>query len=383
MPQTPKSAFFYSTIRSWGWGAPDYVWPRAALELRRRGIPVTACIRPQIRADQRIEPLLDAGVKFLPQPPMIYTQGRIGRLRAKISKWSPTSRPISQALKSAQSPHVFIDQGGSLDFLDESVLISALESQPTSYDVFFRSNNYSGPLVSQKRKQAEQFLANADRCLFNSKWTQEVTELQILATLPNAQIFTHLVRFGHQQPLVWPQGDTARLAIVNRIDVHHKGLDVLLQALSQIDQIKHPWTVNIYGKGPDEDYVKGLIAWLGLSSRVKMHAHVQDITTIWENCHMLLLTSRYEGLSVAMLEAMACGRPVLRTPYGGCSEWIQHGENGYVCPAAEPGLIASSIKEALAAFSHWPNLGLNAHRKIAATLPPDPESIYLSPFNNL
>lgn len=377
----PATAIFYSTIRNWGWGAPDYVWPLAAAELLRRGISVIAFVRPQLHADERIRRLAAAGARILPQPPLHLAHGRIAQVRGVLARWSAGSRQLRHVLQHSLRPHVFIDQGGALDFLDEPILLRHLGTGNTHYDVFFRSNNYAPPVSGPLRVRANTFLTGADRCLFNSQWTRDLTELQLLGRLPNARFFTHLVRFDHAEPLAWPVGSTARLATVSRLDVHHKGMDVLLQGLCLLRDDPRPWTLDIYGQGPDEVYLRELISWLGLQERVQIHHHAEDVRTIWQRCHLLLLLSRYEGLAVAMLEAMACGRPVLRTPYGGCAEWIVPSETGYVCPAAEPTLIAASLREALAGFDRWPALGRAAHARVRAQLPARPESVYLEPFD--
>ena len=103
---------------------------------------------------------------------------------------------------------------------------------------------------------------------------------------------------------------------------------------------------------------------------------------VWRRNQTLVLVSRYEGLAVSMLEAMACGRPVLRTPYGG-ADWIEDGKTGFICPAPEPELIAATIRQALARYADWPQMGLAAHEALTKRLPRDPERIYLEVADEL
>ncbi len=379
-PAVPRTAVFYSTVRHWPWGAPDYIWPLAAAELSRRGLPVIAVVRPHIWDRPEIRALAAHGAQVFLQPPLIYSRGRLSRLKLHWQQLTHSTRPLRRALRQATRPHFIVEQSGSYDFLDEAFLCHAIAETAATYDVFFHSNRYESPFPLDQRRIAIDFLDRADRTLFNSEWTREMTELQLLHRLANARYFHHLVRFPHAEPLPWPAGDTIRLASVSRIDCHHKGLDVLLQALALLPVSLPPWTLDVYGHGSDEAYLRDLASWLGLQDRVRFRSSVTDIRAVWQESHLLVLVSRYEGLAVSMLEALACGRPVLRTPYGGASEWIVPDETGFLCPAPEPQLIADTLQRALLAYPKWPAMGRNGHARIRAQLHQRPESVFLEPF---
>ncbi len=378
---TPRSAVFYSTVRNWGWGAPDYVWPIAAAKLADRGVPVLAVGRPQILDLPQIRDLAHRGIKIFTQPPLVYRRGRISDLKALWLRLSSSSRALRHALRHAPAPHYFIEQSGSYDFLDEPVLMDLIDSTRATYDVVFRSNQHGAPMAEERRQLATRFLQGANRTVFNSRWTREITELQLLHRFTNATYIQHLVRFPYESPLPWPADQPLRLASVSRLDCHHKGLDVLLQSLALLPSSIPAWTLDFYGSGPDESYLRQLTTLLRLDDRVRFNGAAEDIRSVWSRCHMLILVSRYEGLAVSMLEAMACGRPVLRTPYGGCAEWIVPHETGFVCPAAEPQLIAQSLTQAMQASPQWASMGLAAHARIRAKLKPDPASVFLEPFD--
>lgn len=380
--RSPQAAVFYSTVRNWGWGAPDYVWPIAAAELAQRGVPVVAVCRPQILDRPQIRALAEQGVQLFRQPPLVYRRGRLSDLKSIWLRYASSTRALRRALRHALRPHYFIEQSGSYDFLDEPLLLDFIESTGATYDVVFRSNQPKPPMAAEDRRCATLFLEAASRTLFNSRWTREITELQLLHRFTNAAYIQHLVRFPHESPLPWPADNTLRLASVSRLDCHHKGLDALLQSLALLPSTLSPWTLDLYGHGPDESYLRQLATVLRLDDRVRFHSATDDIRGLWTRCHLLLLVSRYEGLAVSMLEAMACGRPVLRTPYGGCAEWIVPNETGFVCPAAEPSLIAQSLAEAMQSSSRWPEMGRAAHARIRRQLTLSPESIFLDPFEH-
>ena len=65
------------------------------------------------------------------------------------------------------------------------------------------------------------------------------------------------------------------------------------------------------------------VAWAG---------HVEDISDFWANAHVAALPSRREGLPKSLLEAAACGRPLIATDVPGCREIVRAGETGLLVP---------------------------------------------------
>jgi glycosyltransferase involved in cell wall biosynthesis len=77
------------------------------------------------------------------------------------------------------------------------------------------------------------------------------------------------------------------------------------------------------------------IAWLG---------HVDDIATVWARAHIAVLPSRREGLPKSLLEAAACGRPMVATDVPGCREIAIPGETGLLVPPDDPSALAVAIE---------------------------------------
>jgi glycosyltransferase involved in cell wall biosynthesis len=81
------------------------------------------------------------------------------------------------------------------------------------------------------------------------------------------------------------------------------------------------------------------ITWLG---------HVDDISALWARAHIAVLPSRREGLPKSLLEAAACGRPMIATDVPGCREVVHPGKTGVLVPVDDECALADAI-EALAA----------------------------------
>lgn len=165
------------------------------------------------------------------------------------------------------------------------------------------------------------------------------------------------------------------LAMVGRLDVGQKGYDLALRALADPRWRERNVTLNLYGDGEYKEFILRMAGRLGLP-RVVAHGHVSDIGTIWRDNHALLMPSRYEGLPIAMVEAMLSARPVIATDVGGVSEWIRHGENGFLIPAATPSLVAQALEEAWAKRDHWKAMGGTAREDALRLTSADPVGDY-------
>ncbi len=76
------------------------------------------------------------------------------------------------------------------------------------------------------------------------------------------------------------------------------------------------------------------ITWLG---------HVDDIVSLWRSCHVAVLPSHREGLPVSLLEAAACGRPLIATDAPGCREIVLRDQTGLLVPIEEPNALADAL----------------------------------------
>lgn len=76
------------------------------------------------------------------------------------------------------------------------------------------------------------------------------------------------------------------------------------------------------------------VSWLG---------HIDDIVSLWRSCHLAVLPSHREGLPVSLLEAAACGRPLVATDAPGCREIVVDGRTGLLVPIENPDALAQAI----------------------------------------
>lgn len=85
---------------------------------------------------------------------------------------------------------------------------------------------------------------------------------------------------------------------------------------------------------------------------ITLLGQIKDITELWRRCHIAVLPSHREGLPVSLLEAAACGRPLISTDAPGCREIAIHGQTGLSVPVED----AAALAQAMAQLATSPEL---------------------------
>jgi glycosyltransferase involved in cell wall biosynthesis len=174
----------------------------------------------------------------------------------------------------------------------------------------------------------------------------------------------------------WPvETGIWRLACVARLDPSAKGQDLLLQVLGHSRWRERPVEVNLFGTGPWEVGLNKLADFLRLKS-VRFHGHVDDVSSIWAGNHILVLPSRFEGLPLALVEAMWCGRPAIVTNVAGNAELCADGETGFVAAAPAVELLGQTLEVAWEHRHKWSQMGVAARARVEKLIPKDPVGLF-------
>lgn len=134
---------------------------------------------------------------------------------------------------------------------------------------------------------------------------------------------------------------------IGRFENRQKRYDVMLDAFS-IFHASHPeYQLKLYGTGEDEQQIRQWVKDKGLQESVQFMGYAGTPYKQMQNGNIFLITSDYEGISNAMLEAMAAGYPVVSTDSspGGARMVIQNKENGLLVPAGDSKRAAEALSE--------------------------------------
>jgi glycosyltransferase involved in cell wall biosynthesis len=123
----------------------------------------------------------------------------------------------------------------------------------------------------------------------------------------------------------------------------HKGLDQLLEAAVEVRRRVPSARFVVVGQGPMETPLRAQAAATGLDGVVTFAGFRTDALRIAAAMDVFVLSSHHEGLSIALVEAMALGRPVVVTRVGGLPEVVDDGQEGLLVPPGDPAALAAGI----------------------------------------
>ena len=143
-----------------------------------------------------------------------------------------------------------------------------------------------------------------------------------------------------------PDRDRSQVIVsVGRLLDAQKCQSDLLAALALLPA---PWRLSLYGTGPDAAPLCAEAARLGVQSRVTFHGFADRATVrlAYQTAGVVGMPSAYEGLPLALLEAMSCGAAVVGSDIPPIAEVVEHGVSGLIVPVHAPEALATAVLQA-------------------------------------
>lgn len=155
----------------------------------------------------------------------------------------------------------------------------------------------------------------------------------------------------------------ARLLFVGRV-VFQKGLDILLDALGILKE--KTWTLDIVGDGPRREKLQEQASELGIADRMNFFGwkNGAELVDRYAAANLFVYPSRHEGMPNAVLEAMACGLPVLATHIAGNEELVAYKETGLLVPAEDAEALRAALTSMLADGDERQRMGAAARKRV-------------------
>ncbi len=362
------------------WGGSEFLWSQTALWLLEKGYDVTVSV--EFRSEEpRILKKLQAGFATMlrrnsptPLPPpatlpvrsLRYIARRIAPTRSMQLTEIETIERVRPALVVVSQPTCV--EGIEWMLACQQLSIPYVTIAQACHDQLFDSDKFAAAI--------EPALCGAMRSYFVAEDNRTKMENFLARSLPSSEIVRNPFQVQYCSSLPWPvEGSVLKLAHVARLHIPSKGQDILLQLLALEKWRQRPVTVCFYGKGPNEGRLQQLARKLELRG-VSFRGHVDDIEKIWREHHALLMPSRHEGLPIALVEALLCGRPAVVTDVAGNPEVMIDGITGIVAAAPTISAFDNAMERLWQCRDKLPDMGQAAGRHIRSLVPPDPVAVF-------
>ena len=158
----------------------------------------------------------------------------------------------------------------------------------------------------------------------------------------------------------------SRIVCVGRL-VKVKGIDILIDAFSQLKREGTCRHLDIVGAGPEHDTLLKKAVDMGCAEEVKFHGEVADVERFFDTACVFVQPSLAEGMSNVLLEAMACGLPVIATRTGAATDIIQDSVNGLLVDTGSAGGIRDAVRKIVSDEAFAQTLGNNARKTVEDT----------------
>ena len=190
-----------------------------------------------------------------------------------------------------------------------------------------------------------------------ARWASSFVRSEAIHVIPNP-ISQQFCKSGQLEPA----RDGHRVIAIGRLEAQ-KGFDMLLRAFAQNAQ-EHPgWSLMIIGDGRERDRLQALAVALQIGERVRWKRAVKEPEKELRRSDLFVLSSRYEGFPMVLLEAMACGLPVVSFDCpSGPREIIHDGEDGLLVPPNEIDALAGAMSHLMSVDEERKRLGERAKR---------------------
>lgn len=190
-------------------------------------------------------------------------------------------------------------------------------------------------------------------------WLRKNTQAREVVVIPNAAVWPVPEQEPFASPLAISVEDKTLLA-VGRLS-EEKGFDGLIRVFKSISNLFPNWTLVIVGDGPRRGFLENLVASLELSERVFFPGRVGNVGHWYTAADIYVLSSSFEGFPNTLLEAMACGLPVVSFDCDtGPRDIIRHEIDGLLVTSSDWGALRNALSRLMGDQTLRASLGKRA-----------------------
>lgn len=352
-----KKVLIFTTLESVPWGGSEVLWHTMAKRMLQMGWQVMTVTLEWPDTPAPISELKNAGAQTVFRPNLHIGGGIADAAANKVKALAWKTKVLE-----FQPDILLVSQGGAFD---HALYMHAEWLQSLNVPMYIMAqymNDYEY-MHHERRKFFRKFLPAAEKVFFVSRRNKEAVEKILAQPVNNAVVIKNPIKL-RQTTQSYPDTGTYKFGVVARLDAFVKGYDLLAEVFSRPQWQERNCVVNVYGGGLDEEYIGDMFRFFKVEDKVILRGHMNDIVSVWEENHILLLTSRGEGTPLSLLEAAYCKRPAVVTDVGGNTEVVTDGVNGFVAKAPVVSCLEETLERAWAQRDNWQAMGLEARKKV-------------------
>jgi glycosyltransferase involved in cell wall biosynthesis len=339
-----------------------------------QGIPVSASVLQWSPLHPRVLDLRARGVELWVRPHS-HSPKRHAWHWLTSKQNGPIADAVAQLVDARPPALIVLSDGGPLPPIE---LVAFCAERHLPFVTIGQANFEAAWRADDIAERYRAVLPAARRSYFVSQANLRLVEKQIGLALPNAEVVWNPVNVAAEASPPWPPLDhdgVLHLASVGRLHPPSKGQDILIEALADPAWKARRWRLSLYGTGPMRQGLERLVQKVGLSDRV-VFAGFAAVEDIWTANHVLVTPSRYEGLPLAIVEAMLCARPVVATDVAGHSEVIDDGVTGFLADAPTVRSVAHALERFWDRRHEAESMGKAGAHRIRRLRPADPIHVF-------
>lgn len=153
-----------------------------------------------------------------------------------------------------------------------------------------------------------------------------------------------------------------RFVSCGRLD-EAKGFDMLIKSFAEFAEKNSDWTLDIYGEGTDHILLSNQIEQYGLQNRIHLCGNTENIREKLLESSVFLLSSRWEGMPMVVLEALECGLPIVSYDIPAVKPLVSDGKEGFVVPRFDTSAFAAAMFQISTNETQRINMGNNSSKK--------------------
>ena len=341
------------------------MWSLSAERLASRGAQVHVSVKDWGTSVREVERLRSVGCRVFERPEPSLVQRFSRRLFPRRSYAYEHVCALGTG-----ADLIVISQGGNMDGLQ---WMEGAKSAGYKYAVISQSASEQWSVDDEQAERLAACYESACAAYFVSEANLSLTRQQFVTSLRHGRVVRNPFNVPYDARPAWP-GDPAlglSLACVGRLDPFQKGQDVLFQVLNLAHWRTRNVRVSLVGSGMFERGLQRLAKDLKLSS-VGFLGFVSDIEDVWSKHHALVLPSRFEGMPLALVEAMLCGRTCVVTDVAGHRELVRNGINGFLAQAPTVELLDAAMNRLWDARHNLKQMGATAAEDVRRWVSRDP-----------